>query len=38
MDANVADQASFDLDAVSDPIVLPDGKRIYRPMLFGEPI
>ena len=38
MDANVTDQVSFDLDAVSDPIVLPDGKRIYPPLLFGEPI
>ena len=38
MDANVTVQVSFDLDAVSDPIVLPDGKRIYPPLLFGEPI
>jgi AAA domain (dynein-related subfamily) len=38
MDANVTDQVSFDLDAASDPIVLPDGKRIYPPLLFGEPI
>ena len=38
MDANVTDQVSFDLDAVSDPIVLPDGKQIYPPLLFGEPI
>ena len=38
LDANAADAISFDLDAVADPIVLPDGKRIYPPMLFGEPI
>ena len=38
LDANAADPISFDLDAVADPIVLPDGKRIYPPLLFGEPI
>ncbi len=38
MDAKVADAVSFDLDGAADPIVLPDGKRIYPPLLFGEPI
>src|SRR3954454_16887523 len=28
----------LDLDAVADPIELPDGKRIYPPHLHGEPI
>ena len=38
MDATAPEPISFDLDAVAKPIVLPDGKRIYPPMLFGEPI
>ena len=38
LDANAPNPVSFDLDAVADPIVLPDGKRIYPPLLFGEPI
>ena len=38
LDANTPNPVSFDLDAVADPIVLPDGKRIYPPLLFGEPI
>ena len=28
----------LELDALSDPVVLPDGKRIYPPRLHGEPI
>src|SRR4051794_41874845 len=28
----------LDLDAVAEPIELPDGKRIYPPRLHGEPI
>ena len=38
MDAAAPAPVSFDLDGVADPILLPDGKRIYPPMLFGEPI
>jgi hypothetical protein len=38
MEAGVPEAVSFDLDRVAEPIVLPDGKRIYPPMLFGEPI
>jgi hypothetical protein len=38
MDAALPTPVGFDLDAVAEPIVLPDGKRIYPPMLFGEPI
>ena len=38
MDAEAPAPVTFDLDAVAEPIVLPDGKRIYPPMLFGEPI
>jgi AAA domain (dynein-related subfamily) len=38
MDADTPAPVSFDLDGVADPIVLPDGKRIYPPLLFGEPI
>ena len=38
MDANLPEAVSFDLEAVAEPIVLPDGKRIYPPLLFGEPI
>ena len=38
MDAEALRRSRFDLDAVAEPIVLPDGKRIYPPMLFGEPI
>ena len=38
LNANPADAVSFDLDRVADPVVLPDGKRIYPPLLFGEPI
>jgi AAA domain (dynein-related subfamily) len=38
MDAEAPARVGFDLDGVADPIVLPDGKRIYPPMLFGEPI
>ena len=29
---------SLELEAPSDPIVLPDGKRIYPPRLHGEPV
>jgi hypothetical protein len=28
----------LELDALADPIVLPDGKRIYPPRLHGQPI
>ena len=28
----------LELDALTEPIVLPDGKRIYPPRLHGEPI
>jgi hypothetical protein len=28
----------LELDATGDPVVLPDGKRIYPPRLHGEPI
>ena len=38
MDAEARPPVGFDLDGGADPIVLPDGKRIYPPMLFGEPI
>ena len=38
MDAEARAPVGFDLDGVADPIVLPEGKRIYPPMLFGEPI
>ena len=38
MDSNLPEAVSFDLEAVAEPIVLPDGKRIYPPLLFGEPI
>jgi len=38
MDAEAPAPTGFDLDRVAEPIVLPDGKRIYPPMLFGEPI
>ena len=38
LDAAAPAPASFDLDGVADPILLPDGKRIYPPRLFGEPI
>ena len=38
LDATGPEPISFDLDGVPDPIVLPDGKRIYPPLLFGEPI
>ena len=29
---------SLELQAPSDPILLPDGKRIYPPTLHGEPV
>ena len=38
MDSSLPEAVSFDLEAVVEPIVLPDGKRIYPPLLFGEPI
>lgn len=38
LDATGPEPISFDLDGVADPVVLPDGKRIYPPRLFGEPI
>jgi len=38
LDAPAPAPVSFDLDGVADPILLPDGKRIYPPRLFGEPI
>jgi hypothetical protein len=28
----------LELEAAGEPIVLPDGKRIYPPMLHGEPV
>ena len=28
----------LELDSLTEPIVLPDGKRIYPPRLHGEPI
>ena len=28
----------LELDALTEPVVLPDGKRIYPPRLHGEPI
>jgi hypothetical protein len=28
----------LELDAVGDPVTLPDGRRIYPPRLHGEPI
>ena len=28
----------LELDALGEPVVLPDGKRIYPPRLHGEPI
>ena len=38
MDSNLSDPVSFDMGTLAEPIVLPDGKRIYPPLLFGEPI
>jgi len=38
MDATVTDAVGLDAEGVADPVVLPDGKRIYPPRLFGEPI
>jgi len=38
MDAAAPAPVGFDLDGVAEAIVLPDGKRIYPPRLFGEPI
>ncbi|HEV7805456.1 MAG TPA: AAA family ATPase [Solirubrobacteraceae bacterium] len=32
------DGLSLDLDALADPIVLPDGRVIYPPMMAGEPL
>ena len=29
---------ALELDALADPLLLPDGKRIYPPRLHGEPI
>lgn len=30
--------APLELEAPSDPIVLPDGKRIYPPLVHDEPV
>lgn len=38
LDADRPDPIDFDLDAAGEPVELPDGKRIYPPRLFGEPI
>lgn len=38
LDANAPAPVNFDVDAVGDPVVLPDGKRIYPPLMFGEPV
>lgn len=38
MDGGAVDEVEFDLEAVCDPILLPDGKVIYPARLFGEPI
>lgn len=32
------DGISLDLDALADPILLPDGRLIYPPMMAGEPL
>jgi MoxR-like ATPase len=40
-EGDLAPEAStnlLELESVTDPIVLPDGKRIYPPRLHGEPI
>jgi hypothetical protein len=29
---------TLELDSLAEPIVLPDGKRIYPPRLHGQPI
>jgi AAA domain (dynein-related subfamily) len=38
LDANVPDPVSLDLDGVSDPVVLPDGKVVYPPTIHGTPL
>ena len=38
MDADAPAAVSFDLDAVADPIRLPDGRDVYMPTVLGTPI
>ena len=36
--ADALETERLELEAVGEPIVLPDGKRIYPPLLYGEPV
>ena len=38
LDTQRLEDIDLDVDSVGDPIVLPDGKRIYPPMLHGAPV
>jgi hypothetical protein len=38
LDANVADPIGLDVEAVPDPIHLPDGRDVYMPTVRGTPL
>jgi hypothetical protein len=38
MDANAPAPASFDVEALPDPIQLPDGREVYMPTVLGVPL